>query len=728
MSENASLHDPEFIPISRSYQSCDRLIDSPSESISEKPAHHRSWRCRRRSAQQTCKFQRRGLFEGWKFTAFLAFLSSVVVLGFNLGFLVYSTGDCARMHRLNTVLHWAINSGTILLSASNFGMQCLIAPTRKDVDRAHRKGKWLDIGVPSAQNLCAVPWKRSFLWLCLCLSSLPFHMFYNSTIFYKTAVPAYDIFAGPGSLHEMTWSDVHLMNQNKTSEKGESLKGLLHAAKNTRLHHMDSARCVTTFAQTYQTSYRKLLLVPEDTTNNSYALVSTNPVYNPHFNQDPYQWICPLDGGTRDHCDTFGYQVVQKWAEKKNWTVNVEKEFQVPHVTPPEYRIQYCLAEPVPQYCSLQHSLPSTVAVIVSNVVKTVILLYIWLSTARAPLLTIGDGIASFLRRNDPYSEGMCIPSDGSTIYIHPVYETLPSLRDKELRRPAEWKDIKRRWGSVVSFRWAFLIFFWNLFLLIGTLLLCMALFADDARRTGLWKIKLGAITSQTIVSTDSSGQNFVANAITANLPQVVFSLLYFAFNNILTSMCVSAEWSRFGHTRKSVRVSHSPRLSQRSNYFLSIPYRYALPLIAISSILHWLVSESLFKISIEAYDSTMAPDPSRDLYACGYSAVAMTSALSIGAFMLFCLIGLSCRRFESAMPVAGSCSLAIAAACHPRLDPNTDKIGGASTEDVESEDDGEIMALLPVKWGSIPVDGPIGHCAFTSGDVNPPEKGRKYQ
>lgn len=243
-----------------------------------------------------------------------------------------------------------------------------------------------------------------------------------------------------------------------------------------------------------------------------------------------------------------------------------------------------------------------------------------------------------------------------------------------------------------------------------------------------IWKTKLGAITSQTIISTDESGQSLIANSITANLPQLIFSFLYVAYNSILTSMCVAAEWSRFGHRRKGLRVSHNPKISQQSNHFLSLPYRYAVPLIVTSTVLHWLVSESLFMIAIEAYNTNMERDPSQDVYACGYSPIAIVIATSIGAAMFACLIGLSFRRFESAMPVAGSCSLAVAAACHPGLNPNVDSKGSEPVEEMESEDEKDDMASLPVQWGSISIDGLIGHCSFTSEEVDPPEKGQKYQ
>lgn len=99
---------------------------------------------------------RRNWFEGWKFTIFAAFTASLIVLFFNLGFLLYCVthpkhdtvdlyptteqdayrakikrqigtilfeGNCDEVHRLSTGFHLLINVlSTTLLSASNFGM------------------------------------------------------------------------------------------------------------------------------------------------------------------------------------------------------------------------------------------------------------------------------------------------------------------------------------------------------------------------------------------------------------------------------------------------------------------------------------------------------------------------------------------------------------------------------------------------------------------------------
>lgn len=50
----------------------------------------------------------------------------------------------------STGLHLLINAlGTVILGSSNYCAQFLAAPTREDLDRAHVRGSWLDIGVPS---------------------------------------------------------------------------------------------------------------------------------------------------------------------------------------------------------------------------------------------------------------------------------------------------------------------------------------------------------------------------------------------------------------------------------------------------------------------------------------------------------------------------------------------------------------------------------------------------
>jgi len=128
-----------------------------------------------------------------------------------------------------------------------------------------------------------------------------------------------------------------------------------------------------------------------------------------------------------------------------------------------------------------------------------------------------------------------------------------------------------------------------------------------------------------------------------ANSWQVAVSLLYVRYNALVTTCLVGEEWSRFAcssptpgtirdkeaggkwtsylgslqrpvarrsrrvgppsRVKKALRVS-APEGIQRSSYFVSMPWRYGIPLIAGTSILHWLISQSLFVIIAQSYQA----------------------------------------------------------------------------------------------------------------------------
>lgn len=137
------------------------------------------------------KYQRsRGWASGWRFGAINCAIWASIVFFINFVVTIWAStahkgsgdnvlfeGDCDRVDNLNMWVHLLINLfSTVLLSSSNYCMQCLSAPTRRDVDRAHARRVWLDIGVPSIHNLKHISKKRVLLWALLGLSSLPLHL------------------------------------------------------------------------------------------------------------------------------------------------------------------------------------------------------------------------------------------------------------------------------------------------------------------------------------------------------------------------------------------------------------------------------------------------------------------------------------------------------------------------------------------------------------------------
>lgn len=145
-----------------------------------------------RADSSESKSDRRGLkryTSGWRFSAIVCAIAATSVFLINLVATILavkhsqSSGDvlfetnCNQARRLNKGLHFFINIlSAVLLSSSNSCMQILSAPTRGEVDKAHAKGQWLDIGVLSIHNLRKISRRRVVLWALLGLSSLPLHL------------------------------------------------------------------------------------------------------------------------------------------------------------------------------------------------------------------------------------------------------------------------------------------------------------------------------------------------------------------------------------------------------------------------------------------------------------------------------------------------------------------------------------------------------------------------
>lgn len=73
-------------------------------------------------------------------------------------------GDCDAIRQLNTGLHVVVNlAGAVLLAGASYVFQVLTSPTREEVDVAHRKRQYLDIGVPSIRNLIFISKPRALI-------------------------------------------------------------------------------------------------------------------------------------------------------------------------------------------------------------------------------------------------------------------------------------------------------------------------------------------------------------------------------------------------------------------------------------------------------------------------------------------------------------------------------------------------------------------------------------
>jgi hypothetical protein len=247
---------------------------------------------------------------------------------------------------------------------------------------------------------------------------------------------------------------------------------------------------------------------------------------------------------------------------------------------------------------------------------------------------------------------------------------------------------------------------------------------------SSLATLGFGAMNTKSLLTISSfrggSSAAILATSVLANTPQLFLSGLYFMYNALYTSMTSANEWSRYASTRKALRVTSPTGPHQRGTYWLQLPWKFSLPLLISSSVMHWLVSQSIFLVNLKINlptnqplnEATIGKHPefsvaSTDgtITACGYSNFAIICTIGVGILMVAALIVTSAFKLQPGIPLAGNCSWAISAACHP---PAGDRDA----------------ALKPVQWGAVShgsEEGGPGHCCFTSLEVERPELGRLY-
>jgi len=138
-------------------------------------------------------------YTGWHTGVLACATCVVVVLLINVGLTIYAatnpqytmergtvtlySGSCDKSKEIGMWLHLGINTlSTLLLSGSNYTQQCLVAPTRSEIDAAHARRRWMDIGVPSIRNLFRIKAERAFLWIAIGITSVPLHLLYVSIL------------------------------------------------------------------------------------------------------------------------------------------------------------------------------------------------------------------------------------------------------------------------------------------------------------------------------------------------------------------------------------------------------------------------------------------------------------------------------------------------------------------------------------------------------------------
>lgn len=430
------------------------------------------------------------------------------------------------------------------------------------------------------------------------------------------------------------------------------------------------------------------------------------------------------------------------WAKSVQGVIDVHascpqsgEEFSNGH----EVAVDHCLSQKASEACGLFYQIPISFTIIICGLIK-VVCMWLLLRTDRFELLiTMGDAISSFLQRSDPTTKDWCtlssdtvlsdkecpwgaknqtfeekgfLPQESHPGIFHTMHKTSNMTTSGHALPPTPKRWRQGTSGRIWWMSWLALIVYIIISLLFPTLAIKSELgdeFEDGQPLNEIWQIKgWGAVQSTALLT--SYVASFVGSVLTSNMPQLVASFLYYCLNDHLTRCLIAADYNSFAVNRAPLRVSF-PQGEQRSTFYLTIPYGYAIPLLVAFTLIHWFISEGLFFVQVMPYDLDANAVPSELLITCGVSTIPLIVGLLLAVAIFLVVSFICCRSFEDCkMPLSLGMSVVVSAACHP-------------------PDDDLDAAYKPVKWGVVAAepDDPFLHCTFTSQEVMEPELDLQY-
>ncbi|KAG0126957.1 hypothetical protein HOY82DRAFT_523938 [Tuber indicum] len=660
-------------------------------------------------------------YTGWHTGVLACATSVVVVLFINIGLTIYAAtnpeyemkggvgtlylGSCDKSRTIGMWLHLGINFlSTLLLSGSNYTQQCLAAPTRSEIDAAHARRRWMDIGVPSVRNLFRIKRERAWLWVAIGVTSIPLHLLYNSAVYNSIAANNFvvtlvtnDHFE-PGAYSNMAealfgfYQEYYYNNITEWMESERQNIPLLNSvlegynASTQDYEDLTPQDCTKLYNTDFMSNHRNLFLIAKHSSNATHNNTIVNMFEVQANGISPSSWMCDYDKGDaagsyyRDDYTCDSSDLVSNVTSGVPWQVQLKTGVVV--------EISGCKSErtPKPEKCKLQFSLGIMIVVIFCNLVKACSMITAVVRSREPTLVTLGDAVDSFLRIPDPTTTGMCF-ADRQFVKRE--------WRHGWRTGPTQWKQMEGRrwWTSVSKTRWVTCNFFCSVAIIVAGALLGMGMDKDGKYWStdikGFGKVNSGSLLGFAF-------DNITQAVLLANLPQTILSFLYLTYNSLFTCMLSGHEWSLFSHHHRTLRVT-SPRPGQRSTYWLQIPYTYAIPLMTLSGLLHWLTSQSIFLARIEIWDP-LGDGILETINTVGYSCIAIIFVLTLGILALIVAAGMGHRRFAAESTTVGSYSAAISAACH-------------------AWEDSDVIIGKKVRWGDVGIAQNVGvrHLTFSS-------------
>ncbi|KAG8164133.1 hypothetical protein KVR01_006051 [Diaporthe batatas] len=678
---------------------------------------------------------------------FLVLLICHIVLwatsGHVAGYQIIYSERCAdnAIGRLNTLFHLMINVlSSLVLASTNFFMQVLNAPSREELDNAHEKGSWLDVGIPSPRNVFRVSRFKRIMWILFFLSSVPIHLLFNSAIFatdHRESTFSYFVFDesvlnggaayDPGTRlaipydykilqdHAYLWSNDSRENSTELYGAREMyfnsdheirsliIRDTVESIRNGSWHRLDKHKCRSIYSTTQcdgLRTYSNVALVLSGSSGWNRSVVWDLPasessywdaympnnvnnslwsadIYLSNSSHEPCQIQMYGDGetGTQKFCnnncnrkmglhdantDLWIYSLfpTPSFDSDDTW-YDLSPDLLLNSTSPEpafenaQLSVEYCLAEPIETICQI--GLASTLLWVVSFCVllKAVLCIVVIVKLEKhTSLVTPGDVIESFISHPPEYSLGSCLLDSRSLV------SDRKSNGHSLLHGPVQWTSKRhRRWHAIPKHVW------WTSYLIFATGVVLLITFFVMSFLATHWQGSFSQNVANKTIGFPFS-PTFEQAILIANSPQLFLSFAYLALNGLFTRFHMAKEWAAMSTRYKALRVTN-PKGQQISTYFLQLPYRYSVPLLIISILLHWVLSGCIYLLVMQGgyfgYDTN---GPFDSFMALGFSTKSLFTMLTLSIVLSITLPFFGRMSLPPNTVVVGSNSLAIAAAC----------------------------------------------------------------
>lgn len=184
-------------------------------------------------------------------------------------------GKCDRVRSMAVWLLLPLNiAATVLIGTSNYIMQVMAAPDRREINLAHRFAQPIAIGGIRFQDLRS--WRggsrRRAIWWVLAISSLPIHLLLNSAIYSSVQASNSGVMVvSEGFETDPTWDHCNttLSDSFLSSYFACSLMQSYRAGKTRKLSR---EQCILQYANGFQTNASSVIVVTSENSKRWYNL------------------------------------------------------------------------------------------------------------------------------------------------------------------------------------------------------------------------------------------------------------------------------------------------------------------------------------------------------------------------------------------------------------------------------------------------------------------------